>query len=445
MKLPEYVTFCLDTLEGAGFAAYAVGGCVRDHLLGLQPHDFDLCTAARPEQIRACFPHHEQVLAGMKHGTVGIIFPEAVVEITSFRAEGTYSDCRHPDWVEFVDHIEGDLARRDFTVNAMAWSPVRGLADPFGGKKDLENRVLRAVGDPHRRFQEDALRILRGARFAARYGLRVHEKTLDGMLHLAPLMDGLAKERIFSELCKLLLWAEAEDLLRFAPIITQVIPELRPTVGLDQHSVHHSYDLYTHIAHVTAAVPRELPLRWAALLHDVGKPAVFTLDEEGHGHFYGHAPIGGEMAEEILNRLKAPADLCRTVKTLVELHMVRFEIQRKPLRRWLSRLGKETLMKLIALQEGDMGSKGTGKGNDGTYFSDLRCLLEELDQENSCLSLKDLAVNGKDLLELGYRPGKELGKCLQDLLDQVIDETLPNDSGVLLAEAEKKLSLPTKQ
>ena len=439
MRLPSYVAFCMETLEAAGFAAYAVGGCVRDSLLGLDPQDFDLCTAASPEQIQALFPHNEQVLSGVKHGTVGIIFPGDVVEITTFRSEGGYADGRHPDWVEFVDTVEGDLARRDFTINAMAWSPTRGLADPFGGAEDLKNRVLKAVGDPQRRFQEDSLRILRGARFAARYRLTPEPQTLEAMLKLTPLMEGLAKERIFSELCKLILWAGAKDLLRFAPVITQVIPELQPTVGMDQHSVHHAYDLYTHIAHVTAGVPRTLPLRWAALLHDVGKPGVFTLDEEGHGHFYGHAKAGAVLADEILRRLKAPNALRRQVTQLVELHMIHFETQRQPLRRWLSRLGAEAFSDLLTLQEADMGSKGTGKGRKTPYFGKIREMLDQLEQEETCLSVKDLAINGNDLLDMGYPTGKALGACLQDLLQLVMEEVLPNDPAVLRERAKEGL------
>ena len=219
MNLPSYVTACLDALENAGFAAYAVGGCVRDACLGLTPHDFDLCTAALPGETEAVFREYPLVLAGKKHGTVGVITEHGVVEITTFRTEGDYADNRHPDWVEFVADIEKDLARRDFTVNAMAYSPRRGFADPFGGREDLKNKVLRAVGDPVTRFREDSLRILRGIRFAVRYGLTVEGETEKAMLSQAQLMDNLARERVFEELCKLLPLVEARDLLRFGPIL----------------------------------------------------------------------------------------------------------------------------------------------------------------------------------------------------------------------------------
>ena len=436
MNLPTYVRRCMDTLEASGYSVYAVGGCVRDWLLGLTPHDFDLCTSALPEQMQQVFAHRELVLAGLKHGTVGVICPEGVVEITTYRTEGGYTDSRHPDWVRFVDRVEEDLARRDFTVNAMAWSPSRGLKDPFGGTEDLKQRVLRAVGDPQERFREDALRILRGARFAARFRMQPEEKTYSAMIQLAPLMDGLARERVYSELCKLLMAATNEDLLRYEPIITQVIPELKPAVGFDQHSRHHAYDLYTHIAHVTGNVPKELPIRWAALLHDVGKPGTFTRDEQGSGHFYGHAQEGAKLADQILHRLKAPTDLREQVVELVEQHMTPLLPQRKVLRRRLSRLGVQRVQRLLELQEADMGSKGTGLHPEETeHFRQLRILLDRILEEDACLTLRDLAVNGHDLMQLGIPAGKQLGKCLQSLLDAVLDEALPNEKEPLLEAA----------
>lgn len=435
MKLPIDVTQCLEALERASFPTYAVGGCVRDWLLGLTPQDFDLCTAATPAQMQSVFADRQLVLAGIKHGTVGVVAGDGVVEITTFRTEGGYADCRHPDWVRFVDRIEDDLARRDFTVNAMAWSPSRGFADPFGGQEDLKNHILRAVGDPETRFREDALRILRGARFAVKYRLEPEPETEKAMLRMAPLMDGLARERVFDELCKLIILAEADELIRFAPIITQVIPELSTAVGFNQRSPHHAYDLFTHIAHVTAAVPRDLTLRWAALLHDVGKVPTFTVDENGRGHFYGHAKESARLANDILLRLKAPTALREQVVRLTELHMTKPEPDRKLLRRWLSRYGEDTMTQLLALQEADMGSKGTGNPEEREIFPQIRAILEEIQAENACLRIKDLAIDGRDLMELGFVPGKALGQCLQRLLEQVLDEQLPNEPQALLLAA----------
>ena len=438
MKLPEYVAHCVRQLEQAGFATYAVGGCVRDALLGIEPHDYDLCTAASPEETRAVFANEKLMLAGLKHGTVGVITPEGVVEITTFRTEGGYADARHPDWVEFVDNVEADLARRDFTVNAMAWSPTRGLADPFGGQTDLEAGVLRAVGDPERRFREDALRILRGVRFAVRFGLTVEKETEAAMFRLAPLMDKLARERVFDELCKLLPLVTAADLIRFAPVLTAVIPELAPMVGFDQHSPHHAYDIYTHTAYVVENTPRSLHLRWAGLLHDTGKVPTFTRDETGRGHFYGHAKESAAIADAVLRRLKAPTDLREQAVTLISLHMTRLEPDKKVLRRWLGRLGPETMADLLDFQKADMVSKGVSKASEMQQHLALRELVAAVQAEVSCLTLRDLAVGGNDLIALGYE-GKAIGDCLARLLDAVLDERLPNDRDALLAAAQRTL------
>ena len=438
MILPDYILQCLDALESAGFAAYAVGGCVRDACLGLIPQDYDLCTSALPEQTEAVFADHRLVLAGKKHGTVGVVTDFGVVEITTFRTEGTYRDNRHPDWVEFVPDVEADLARRDFTVNAMAYSPKRGFADPFGGREDLTAKVLRAVGEPKKRFREDALRILRGVRFAVRYGLTVEEETMSAMLTQRQLMDNLARERVFDELCKLLLVVDAEDLQRFAPVLAAVIPELDPLIGFDQRSPHHAYDLYTHVAHVVAGVPRELTLRWAALLHDIGKIPTFTQDETGRGHFYGHAPKGAEMADIVLRQLKAPTVLREQAVLLIGQHMTRLIPDKKFLRRRIGRLGWETAEQMLLLQEADMGSKGTGTSEEMVVFQKIRTLMEEIRAENACLTLKDLAVNGHDLMQLGLC-GKAIGQTLNALLEQVIDESLPNEKDHLLTFVKSQL------
>ena len=431
MFLPKNIQNCIDLLEASGFSAYAVGGCVRDACLGLQPHDYDLCTGALPAQTEAVFRDFRLVLAGEKHGTVTVITEDGPVEITTFRTEGGYRDNRHPDWVKFVPDIEGDLARRDFTVNAMAYSPKRGFADPFGGREDLRNHVLRAVGDPEARFQEDSLRILRGVRFAARFGLTPEEHTMQAMLSQAGLMENLARERVFEELCKLLLVAKAEDITRFAPILAAVIPELAPMIGFDQHSPHHAYDLITHTAHVVEGVPAELPLRWAALLHDTGKVTTFTLDATGRGHFYGHARDSAAIADAVLHRLKAPTALREEVVTLIGRHMTRLQPDRKFLRRLVSKYGFPLVEAQLALQQADMGSKGTAEDNGSAVFAEIRRLLADLKAEDACLSLKNLAVNGNDLMALGFQ-GKAIGACLNQLLELVVEERLPNEKRALL-------------
>ena len=438
MYLPPWVARCLDALEQAGFAAYAVGGCVRDACLGRTPNDYDLCTEALPPQTQQVFADHKLVLAGVKHGTVGVITEGGVVEITTFRREGTYGDSRHPDWVNFVATVEEDLSRRDFTVNAMAYSPRRGFADPFGGREDLKNGILRAVGDPERRFSEDALRILRGVRFSARFHLQVEKKTMDAMIRKADLLCHLARERVFDELCRFLPLAGEEDLQVFAPILSEAIPELKPMVGFDQRNPHHAYDLYTHTAKVVTNTPGDLTLRWAALLHDVGKVPVFTLDGEGRGHFYGHDKVGAAMADEILLRLRSPSALRRQVVTLVGQHMNPLPEDKKLLRRRLSRLGWDLTEKLWYLQRADLCSKGAEVGEQLSCFDRVQLLLEEIRKEEDCLNLSGLQVNGHDLMALGYE-GRAIGNCLNRLLSMVLDEKIRNTREDLLKAAEEIL------
>ena len=436
MFLPETIVRILNALEGAGYAAYVVGGCVRDACLGLTPQDYDLCTSALPEQTEAVFRDRKLVLAGKKHGTVGVVTEDGVVEITTFRTEGSYRDNRHPDWVRFVPDVESDLARRDFTINAMAYSPVRGYADPFGGREDLKNGILRAVGNPEKRFQEDSLRILRGVRFAVRYGLKVESATEKAMFSQAGLMDNLARERVFEELCKLLPLVTAGDLQRFAPILAAVIPELAPMVGFDQRSPHHGYDLYTHVAHVVEGVPGDLALRWAALLHDIGKVPTFTVDENGRGHFLNHAAKGAEMADAVLRRLKAPNALREQAVLLIDKHMLWLQPEKKLLRRQIGRLGLDTVYQLLSLQHADNSSKGTAKSEENEQYVRILEVLEEIRSEDGCFTLKDLAVNGHDLMQIGFT-GRTIGVMLNWLLEQVLEENLPNERSKLLAWAQR--------
>lgn len=431
--LPKQVKFCIETLERANFRCYAVGGCVRDSVLGLDPQDYDLCTSATPEEIIEAFSQYPQVRNGAKHGTIGVILDDVVYEITTFRKEGSYTDSRHPDWVNFVPTVQEDLSRRDFTVNAMAFSPRSGLVDPFDGRHDLSQRILRTVGDPTDRFTEDPLRILRGVRFAVRYHLTPDEATEDAMIELAPLMENLARERVFSELNKILPLITAEDLLRYAPIFVQIIPELLPSIDFLQHNPHHVHDVFTHTAHVVEGVPQESALRWAALLHDVGKPATFTRDEDGEGHFYGHAEEGARMAEEILRRLKSPNELREQVVFLVKNHMTTIVPDKKFLRRRMGQYTEAGLRNLIALQRADAGSKPDG--DEDQEFDWLETLMDEILQEESCLQVKDLAIDGNDLIDLGIEKGPAIGKCMAHLLEQVQMEVIPNTKEALLAAA----------
>jgi len=433
MFLPDSVKSCIEKLEQAGFEAYAVGGCVRDSLLGLTPHDYDLCTNATPTETATLFDGYTLVRSGEKHGTIGVVVNKQVIEITTFRTEGGYQDSRHPNWVKFVSQVNEDLSRRDFTVNAIAYNPTRGYIDPFGGETDLQNKILRTVGNPEKRFSEDALRILRGVRFGVRYGLTPENATLQAMKTLAPRMDKLARERVFDELCKLLPLLTAQDLLDYAPVLIQAVPPLAPCVGFLQHNPHHLYDVYTHTAQVVEATPADLTIRWAALLHDCGKPACFHLDEAGKGHFHGHAQVSAQIAESLLFELKAPTALREQVTFLISHHMTELIPDKKLLRRWLGKYGQSSLFKLLALQQADFGGKGYQK--DTEPFRKISVLLEEILSEDACLTIRDLQVNGNDLLSLGFPAGPQIGTCLSHLLAQVQDECIPNEKQALLNTA----------
>lgn len=431
MYILDTVLELMDRLEDRGFECYCVGGCVRDWLMGTRPHDYDCCTAATPVQMQAIFSDRQLVLAGLKHGTVGVVTDGGVVEITTFRTEGGYADARHPDWVKFVRNLREDLARRDFTVNAMAYSPRRGLSDPFGGQEDLVKGVLRAVGDPELRFREDALRILRGLRFAARFGFEIEETTRQAMHTEIAGLDALARERVMTELEGFLRAAKARDLLGAAEILCRVIPELGPTVGFDQHSRHHAHDVFGHIAAVVENVPPITELRLAALLHDIGKPGVFTLDEGGEGHFYGHANLSADIADRVLHRLKAPNALREEVVWLVKHHMDRYPAEERTARRLLSRHGLQRMERLLQLQTADMGGKGHDE-TDGAQ-QELLAMLRALAEKEGELTLKTLAVSGRDLVAQGCAPGPELGRTLYGLLEKVLSGELPNERDALLA------------
>ena len=427
MYIPNSVLELINKLEDAGYETWVVGGCVRDHLMGNVPHDYDCCTAATPEQMQALFAQRQLVLAGLKHGTVGVVTEEGVVEITTFRTEGGYLDSRHPDWVKFVRDVKEDLARRDFTVNAMAYSPRRGLCDPFGGQEDLKNGLLRAVGDPVLRFREDALRILRGLRFSARFGFEIEEATRTAMHTEIAGLDTLARERVLTELEGFLLAATARDILGGAELLCRIIPELAPQLGFDQKNPHHEHDIFTHTAMVVERAPKEPILRMAALLHDLGKVATFSLDEKGVGHFYGHAGLGAKMAEDILRRLKCSNALRDEVTWLIAHHMDRFPCEEKSARRCLSKNGLLRMERLTRLQMADFG----GKVDDGDLDEWLR-LLQEVDAREGALTLKTLAVKGGDLMELGIPRGQRVGEILNGLLAKVLAGELVNDREALL-------------
>lgn len=434
IKVPNGALSVLERLENAGYEAYVVGGCVRNALLGITPDDFDITTSARPEETEKVFSELRTVETGIKHGTVTVILNGEPYEITTFRADGEYTDGRHPESVSYSDSLETDLARRDFTVNAMAYSPKRGLVDVFGGREDLRNGVLRAVGDPDKRFTEDALRILRALRFASTYGFRIEKKTADSAKRLAGRISLLSGERVFSELKKLLMGDFCEQiLLDFPEIVCEALPELRPSVGFDQHSPHHVYDVYTHSVKAVSYSPKDAHIRLAALLHDVGKPETFAIGKGGVGHFYGHSEASVRLCEQALLRLKADNLTLNTVNTLIKYHDPVIPTDEKSVKRWLNKLGVDMLLQLLELKRADNMAQVTDPEASETCknrlagYAEIRSVIDKISAENACFSIKQLAVNGDDLAAMGVPRNKEMGEMLSRILDAVISGDVEND------------------
>ncbi len=436
MRLPKTVLDAMSRLHTAGFACHVVGGCVRDSLLGLTPNDWDLTTNALPEQTAALFADCVVIPTGMKHGTVTVLCDGMPLEITTYRTDGAYHDHRRPDSVAFVADITEDLRRRDFTVNAMAWSPESGLCDPFFGQRDLENRRLCCVGEANERFDEDALRILRALRFAATYGFTIEKSTAEALAEKAPLLTSVAAERVRVELDRLLTGAFAGDVLRrFHSVLYPVLPELRAMAGFEQYSRYHDKDVLMHTIAAVEAAPPEAAVRLALLLHDSGKPACFTRGADGAGHFYGHAAASETIAADVTKRLRYDRRTQETVALLVKYHDTPIADTDAAVRRWLNRLGEERLRQLFSVQEADARAHATAVV--GERVAMLRALRQRLDHivaEGQCVSLKTLAIGGDELIVAGVSEGKLLGECLRYLLDEVIGGKIPNERDILLAK-----------
>ncbi len=423
----------LRALESAGFQAVLVGGCVRDMLLGKPPHDYDAASSARPEEILSACSAVRCSPTGLAHGTVTVLSEGLAVEVTSFRREGLYSDHRHPDQVLYTPHLTEDLARRDFTVNAMAWERDQ-LIDPFGGQNDLDSGVIRCVGDSDRRFQEDALRVLRGLRLAAQLDFQMEADTAAAIRRHTPLLSYVAWERIQTEFLRLLTSPGAERiLLAFPETVCQVVPELRPALGFDQKNPHHIYDVYTHCVKTLSGVRPDRPLRLAALLHDVGKPACFTLDSQGTGHFYGHPLESARQAELIAQRLRLDRRTREQVVTLVARHsLFGMALTPKAVRRWLQKLTPETFFDLLELARADSQACAPRAASQPDRLAQAEAIAREILAQQPCLTSKELAVNGNDALAVGLK-GPTIGKALRHLLDQAASGELPNDRQVLLS------------
>ena len=440
INLPADVAVLLAMLRDAGYPAYAVGGCVRDALLGIEPHDWDICTSALPAQMQQVFRGLHTVETGLKHGTLTVVVSHVPYEITTFRVDGAYTDHRHPDTVSFVDNIAEDLSRRDFTVNAMAWSPDAGLVDLFGGREDLAAGVIRCVGEPALRFDEDALRVLRALRFASVYDFTIDPATDAAARKLAPSLAGVAGERIREELLKLLCGRGAGRILRAYPdILSEIIPEIRPMIGYDQQNHHHSYDLWEHTVRAVENMPPEADLRLAMLLHDTGKPLVRTTDEHGEGHYRGHQQASAEIAARAADTLRLDNATRDRVLLLVRYHDIplrtesgEINLDRSFLLRKLNRFGETDLRDLIRIHRADRIATGySSPEREDRRMKERLDALDALLAEKPCYTLKDLAVNGHDLQAAGLR-GKEIGETLQRLLEDVMDGRVENSRDALL-------------
>lgn len=438
IKIPDEAQFIISTLEANGYEAYVVGGCVRDSLMDNEPKDWDICTPAIPEQTMKCFEGYHIVETGLQHGTITLVLNHKPFEITTYRIDGTYSDNRHPDKVEFVSDLKEDLSRRDFTINAMAYNPRNGIADFFGGVKDLNDGIIRCVGEADKRFHEDSLRIMRALRFASVLGFSIDKDTSKAMNDNRKLLGNIAVERIATELNKLILGDDVSGiLLRHLPVISEVIPELIPTIGFEQNSPYHCYDVINHTLFSVDAAPRNNSIRLTMLFHDIAKPKCYT-DVEGVGHFYGHPQASSDMAKEILQRLKYDNATIETVTQLILYHDADIQPRRKHIKRWLNKIGEVRLRQLIEVKKSDaMAQIAEHCVKKLALLNDVLEVLDEVIAQQQCFSLKDLAVNGRDLITAGFNQGEEIGKILNTLLNLVIEEKIDNDKELLLKYAKE--------
>ncbi len=424
----------LQTLTGAGYEAYLVGGCVRDLLRDEEPHDWDICTSARPEETEGCFAGQRIIETGLKHGTVTVLEDGKPYEITTYRTEGPYSDSRRPDFVEFVSSLEADLARRDFTMSAIAMGLDGSLRDPFGGAADIQAGLIRCVGEPAHRFQEDGLRVMRALRFAAVLGYGIEERTAQAIHENRHMLDHVAAERINVELCKLLVGANVGEILRQYPdVLCQFWPQLGPLVTLEQNSPWHCWGGWEHSIHAVEAAPADLILRLTMLLHDIGKPACKSTDENGIDHFYGHPAVSAKLADQMLRALKFDNKTRERVVTLVEHHDVQIPNRERSIRRWMGRLGPETFFQLLEVKRADgMGQAHELVKSRLSELEEMKAEAEEIIAQGQCFSLKNLAVNGRDVIAAGVAPGPEVGWVLNRLLKWVVNGEFPNDRDTLL-------------
>ncbi len=426
----------MERLEGAGFCAYVVGGALRDALMGITPQDYDIATNATPLEVKALFPR--TIDTGIRHGTVTVVDNKIGYEVTTFRKEGAYRDMRHPDNVSYVDNVAEDLCRRDFTINAMAYNKKDGLIDNFSGQADLSGRIIRCVGIPEERFKEDALRMLRAVRFSVCLDFDLAEDVVKAIKKCSVLIKNVSSERILEELNKCLLSDHPKKLriLEEVGLLRHIIPELSRCFGTVQNNKYHIYNVGDHILSATENTPNDLIIRWAALLHDVGKPTCLSCDVNGINHFYGHHRESVRIANDVLHKLRMDRDSIRDILVLIENHDVRIEPHPAPCKRMLARTGEKLFLKLLLLQEADNRAKN------------LKFLDEKLEKIHSVYNIyqrvlaegqpfqtSHLQINGRDLLKLGFKTGRDVGDTLKILLDEVVIDPKLNNRAYLVKRA----------
>ncbi len=442
IRMPEAVKAIIGRLAEAGFEAFAVGGCVRDSLLGRQPQDWDITTAAEPGQVKALFSR--TIDTGIRHGTVTVMAGRERYEVTTYRVDGEYEDSRHPKNVQFTRSLEEDLKRRDFTINAMAYNDQRGLVDIYGGIRDLESGLIRCVGNAGERFAEDALRMLRAVRFSAQLGFPVEEATIAAMKESSASLAKVSAERIQAELIKLLVADHPKELLTaFRTGLTAVfLPEFDVMMETPQNNPHHCHSVGMHALEAAGHAPAEKVLRLTMLLHDVAKPVCRVTDADGTDHFYGHPAEGSRMAEVILRRLKCDNDTTEAVCRLIRWHDDNPPVTGRNIRRAVSRIGADLYPGLFAVKRADILAQSSYRRAEKLAYVDEyeRCYGEIL-RNGECLTVKDLAVSGRDLTEAGMKPGKELGDMLRYLLEIVLEDPERNQKEQLLAEFYRKLEV----
>lgn len=434
--LPENVSRIIDTLMRTGYEAYAVGGCIRDSLLGREPKDWDITTSASPAEVKALFP--KTVDTGIAHGTVTVLLNREGFEVTTYRVDGTYEDSRHPKEVTFTPDLNEDLKRRDFTINAMAYNDTHGLIDAFDGAGDLDRKIVRCVGDPKERFSEDALRMMRAVRFGAQLGFTVEEQTRSAICALAPTLKKISAERIQSELVSLLMSDHPEEMrtLYETGITKVILPEFDVMMQTAQNSPHHMYTVGEHTIQSLAQIESKKTLRLAMLFHDIGKPSCKTTGEDGQDHFYGHPQKGSEMARSIMRRLKFDNDTTQKVCCLVAGHDQNPPITERSVRRAAVSLGSGAFPDIFAVKRADILAQSDYQRSEKlAYVDQYEACYRSVIEKNQCLSLKDLAVSGRDLIAADMRPGPALGNVLNRLFELVLDDPDKNETGYLLRMA----------